>query len=208
MAPERFNDEQKRLILIALKNGTPQQELAELYGCQRRTIGRLVKDRGESRKYEDWPDEAVATLREQLAIEPRHTTAQIATIINELHGTKFTRGAITGKTKRLGLSSNLAKGRPKKPGPRTSHLNKLPFTPVKPRIVAAPSIIVSLVDNADSLEVTMLELEDGMCKWMTGHSTYCGHSTPGRRVPYCRKHHNAGTEPAKYPVGMWRSSSR
>ena len=135
----------------------------------------------------------------QLMADGAGSAARVARMINDQFQTSYTRNAVIGKLNRLGMATvRMAKP---KPAPRTAPVRKAPFVdrhqPAQARAVDTHTV------SPASLDITLSELEDGMCKWMTGDAIYCGVVTAGRRVTYCACHQNAGTEPARHRSVGW-----
>lgn len=127
-----------------------------------------------------WTNERVELL-EKLWKEGK-SAAEIA---KELGG--VTRNAVIGKAHRLGLS-----GRPQTPKKETVKATAAKKTPEKTSAAAAPARMV--VETAEKPEngLTILDLNDRVCKWPIGDPRdenfyFCGErSRPG--TPYCDRH--------------------
>jgi GcrA cell cycle regulator len=161
-----------------------------------------------------WDDATTVTLAE--ALEKGLSFKEAAEFVNEKHGTSFSRMAALGRANREGLKSKRkngdndrfhanghVKGRPmyRTPVQASVVTKRRPIIPAVPIAEPAPVIV------EEALNVTLEQLEDGMCKWMTGSLTYCGCRTTSPRKPYCAAHQNAGIAPARYR-GLWASPSR
>lgn len=158
----------------------------------------------ERKSVSTWPDDHVAYLREMVTAD-EHSMSEMAKRLNDRFQTRYTRSGVIGKVHRMGLStSRTAKpaGAPR-PVYRSPAVSRTRLT--VPRTGEVP---VTRTVNAASLNVTLYELEEGMCKWMTTDTTYCGVATAGRRVSYCTCHQNAGTEPARYRGSIWGVNKR
>lgn len=195
MAPNKLSPAEQQHVIEAFKRGATQAELMDRYNCHRRTIGRILVAAGLGKVFKLWDPAHVDELTD-LVKTKKHSAGQIALLLNKKFDTAYSRGSVIGKMHRLGLTE------PVKAVPKPKRVVAKRSTPfiAPPQLKAVP--FEELVDNNDAINVTMLGLEDGMCKWPTGDATYCGHDTGGRRVTYCRKHRNAGTQPAKYR-GVW-----
>jgi hypothetical protein len=153
-----------------------------------------------------WPTEHTDYLK-QLMAEGGYSGAQVARMVNDRFRTSYTRNAIIGKLNRLGMATTRAVkvDRPKAATPvrRTAFVDRQ--QPAQARDVDTRTV------SPAALNITLSELEDGMCKWVTDTrdgTRYCGVATSGRRVSYCACHQNAGTEPARHRSVGWSEVSR
>ena len=160
-----------------------------------------------------WTDERIALLKQYW--EEGRSASQIA----ELLGEGLSRNAVIGKAHRLGLASRPsplktgeAKAEPKpqrsepkaaapKPAPRPAPA--APVTPVEAQPRPAPAPVAQpMVEQVPTASkpasrpqggrVTLLDLNDRICKWPIGHPDepdfhFCGKPVnPG--FPYCSEH--------------------
>lgn len=186
---------QENSLAEAFKSGVEIPELISRFRCSRGAINRLLIKTGLMKPYSQWQPEVVERLRVLLAQE-MHTGEVIASIINKEFHTDYTREAVCGKAHRLGLSNAFKKGRPEQ-RVRKVHAQPIRRAQSPPMMTSVP-LAPSSVDNADSLNIPLMELEQGMCRWPTGDA-YCGHNALERKS-YCAKHQSAGTTPARYSV--------
>lgn len=119
-----------------------------------------------------WTEEKVSRLR-QLCSEGR-SYRQIAVDL------KIYKNAVINKAHLLGLPSRSKGNGIAKITPRSSSC---------PGVVAnqQPANIELLQTTFDCLSVSLLDLNQGMCKWPTGDDCYCGNPAPWR-APYCAGH--------------------
>jgi hypothetical protein len=133
-----------------------------------------------------WAEEHVNVLRE---LWSTHEATVVARMINARFGTSYTRLAVIGKADRLGLPAKRVTA--PKALPRTRVVRQTPTTPShvpvkQPTPQPPPEGGVSLLD-----------LDDGMCKWMISADRYCGGGTGDKRVVYCAAHKKTGTQPLR-----------
>jgi GcrA cell cycle regulator len=153
----------------------------------------------------NWTDERVELLKKYWA--DGLSASQIAA---QLGG--VTRNAVIGKVHRLGLSG---RAKPASSGPRPRKARQAsPHRPSRsfvsgnnalkmhthpaPRRVAAPIPIEDLVVPI-SLRVSLLALNDQMCKWPLGDPStadfhFCGHRN-FNSLPYCEYHSRVAYQP-------------
>jgi hypothetical protein len=102
-----------------------------------------------------------------------------------------TRNSILGRAFRLGISmcgDPKPRGKPvtvKPPQNRVANRKVVPRVAVS-NVVQFPSLAMMCTD-ADYKPVSLLDLDDGMCKWPVG-DMFCGRRTPSNRDPYCMGH--------------------
>ena len=188
--------QQEAAVAGSYREGTTATELRIRYHCTKHVISDILKRAGLTKPFVAWPDEHIEFLKSSMM---DHSSSQVADLLNKKFGTNYSRGSVAGKLSRLGLSKQMKKGAPVKPKPHPKRTT--PFLPSAP---LAP--VESKLDNSDSLNMTLMDLDRGMCHWPTGDG-YCGHVTSGPRVSYCDKHQKAGTEPGRYR-GIWASPIR
>jgi hypothetical protein len=133
-----------------------------------------------------WPNEHVDLLR---SLWTTHSAAEITKAINERFGAAYSRSAVIGKADRLSLPAKRAKA--PKALPRTRVERVTPFVP-RPVPVEQPTPVPP-PDGG----VSLLDLDDGMCKWMISADRYCGGGTGNKRERYCASHKKIGTQPLK-----------
>ncbi len=160
-----------------------------------------------------WTDERVDMLK-QLWLDGK-SASQISSIL----GSGVTRNAVIGKVHRLGLA-----GRPKVPalGAASSRAPRVRAAPrhatgaavaVRPRIVGNTALalahdfqlniedpISESVVVPMSVKVTIVDLNEAMCKWPLGDPTtlefrYCG--APANGAPYCAYHAKLAYQPSQ-----------
>jgi GcrA cell cycle regulator len=162
-----------------------------------------------------WTDERVEQLK--LHWTEGKTASQIASLL----GQGVSRNAVIGKVHRLGLAGraktpNTGGARPRRPAPSpTAHrAAALRLTQAAPRITrgaTALAIAPAAISEADphifesvvvpmSLRVTIVELNESMCRWPLGDPAtsefrYCG--SPAASGPYCAYHGGLAHQPAQ-----------
>ncbi len=143
---------------------------------------------------QEWTDERVATLRELHA--KGYSASQIA---KRLGG--CTRNAVIGKINRLGIlryrrvnaSPLQVQGRVDGRSQRVTRRNPIPKKP-KAKLEILPTAAEASV-SAIALNVSLMDLEAGMCRWPTGvdgKHVFCGRAWEGEHGPYCKEHHVLG----------------
>ncbi len=160
-----------------------------------------------------WTDERVDMLK-QLWLDGK-SASQISSIL----GSGVTRNAVIGKVHRLGLA-----GRPKAPALNTAS-SRAPRVRTAPRhasggmVAARPRVIgntalalahdfqLSVEEPVSenvvvpmSVKVTIVDLNEAMCKWPLGDPTttefrYCG--APANGAPYCVYHAKLAYQPSQ-----------
>ena len=119
-----------------------------------------------------WTDEQSEALRAFIA--DGLTYRECAQQINELFGVAFSRNAVIGRGKRLGISA------PAKPSPKNPPRSKRdPSLPRYARQTAPPRQIVEMNCEAiEPLHLDLLDLDAHHCRWPYGDQqiTFCGHS--------------------------------
>lgn len=141
-----------------------------------------------------WTDEQSEAIREFVAegLTYREVTEQI----NALFGASFSRNAVIGRAKRIGLTS------PPKPPPK--HPRRVKRDPSLPkyarRAPAQPTItsrhvIEMRCAEIEPLHLTLLDLESNDCRWPYGDRqiTFCGH--PILCGSYCSAHYQLSIGP-------------
>lgn len=138
-----------------------------------------------------WSKEQLQLLRTHWD-NPKMALSEIASIINGESGSEFSRSAIGGKAKRLGLP---LRRRSNKSGPRV--LRQPSARPVAAKIVRsskrvrlAPKPIAALVGEPSHRGLTLLQTTDATCKYPRGDErfTFCGQAVQADS-PYCTFHH-------------------
>jgi len=123
-----------------------------------------------------WTDDRIAQLKK--CWDKGLSASQIAAELGE----GVTRNAVIGKAHRLGLKS--------RPSPVKSDSKKAKTATAakaKPKAKAAPKS-----DASKSKTISLLELNERICKWPIGHPGdddfhFCGESSEAGH-PYCAKH--------------------
>lgn len=200
MSKHKLDETQRLDVIKAFQAGVSPKNLRDRFDCDRKIINRVLTTAGLLKSPPPWSDNSTFELK-KLILAGELCYADIAAAINAKFGTEYSKESISGKVHRLGIAAAKKPAPTPKPKPVRHHLM------IAPKHASTP-LPKSAVDNSDALNVALVNLEDGMCKWPTGDATYCGHETIGRRVSYCVKHHNAGTEPAKgRGVAWWKFRS-
>jgi GcrA cell cycle regulator len=143
------------------------------------------------------------------------SASQIASLLG--HG--LTRNAVIGKVHRLGLAGrvkamNPVSSRPRRASPPNPHRPSTPrLSPLGPRMMRGATALAIAPDALTdpepvfenvvvpmSLRVTIVELNEAMCRWPLGDPTnadfrYCG--SPALSGPYCAYHGGLAYQPAQ-----------
>lgn len=125
---------------------------------------------------------------------------EIALILSNAYGVRVTRNVVIGKISRLHLlkkSSETTAPAVTLAAPKAARLTiqptptrKSPPVPIKP--IPTPS---------SSLNLTIVDLEDGMCRWPFNYDDdrmmrYCGVKTRDQQTVYCDHHTRLSTTPS------------
>jgi GcrA cell cycle regulator len=173
----------------------------------------------------EWPEEAVAMMREMAA--ERESLRETARAMSERFGRRLTASAVIGKASRLGIhfnswSAKNTKGRPPKERPAKaipslSIIMDRRSEPVEPGPIAhvfAPVDEPAAVAIPETGRVTLLDLRESMCRWPMWRDDeprqFCGERAATGAV-YCGYHAQiAYTTPAeaKRKVAEWRKAQR
>lgn len=141
---------------------------------------------------EHWTDERIETLKQLWDVGL--SGSQIAERLGGL-----SRNAVIGKANRLGLASrekiSLGAGVSKAPKARAATTRKAApdlkaIAAVKAIIDRPPPQVIETLPLPKSLELSLLEVKDGDCRWPTGEKadiTFCGHNIHEGK-PYCAYH--------------------
>lgn len=124
-----------------------------------------------------WPENHSSKLQELCTIPPMISAEAMASAINAEFGTEYSRLAVIGRVKRMGL----------KLGPHG--VNYIPR-------VHSPSI-EAVAEEAEPLHVGLSDLGANECRYPYGDGpfTFCGCST-GDGMPYCFPHMQLTHRPA------------
>ena len=120
-----------------------------------------------------WTDEQSEALRAFIA--DGMTYRECAEAINERFNVSFSRNAVIGRGKRIGVSA------PAKPPPKNPPRSKRdPSLPRYARQAAPPRRILEMkCDAIEPLHLDLLDLDKVHCRWPYGEGpniTFCGHS--------------------------------
>lgn len=134
----------------------------------------------------DWTDEVVADLKQMKAVEGL-AVSKIAAMLNKKYGTAFTRGAISGKSDRLGIKAP-DRIYPLKRKVRTRRAAakkaiKAPFEEMVPTVVT---------DIPEPVLAGTPEPLPGKCRYPRGenpHYDFCSAPRGKGRASYCEFHH-------------------
>ena len=123
-----------------------------------------------------WTDERIAQLKK--CWDKGLSASQIATELGE----GVTRNAVIGKAHRLGLKS--------RPSPVKTDAKKAK-APAAKKAAPKPKAAAK-TDSSKVKHITLLELNERICKWPIGHPGeedfhFCGESSEAGH-PYCAKH--------------------
>jgi GcrA cell cycle regulator len=153
---------------------------------------------GKQMQSSDWPPEHSEALREHFA--RGRSYSEIAKAINAKFGTRYSRNATIGRSKRMGLARpdraiDFAKPVPKASRPRLHKPRKRHAPePSRPISIFEPVATVKLrCVEIDPHRLTLMELERADCRYPYGGDeegeaiSFCGH--PRRRgSSYCTPH--------------------
>jgi len=154
-----------------------------------------------------WTDESIARLREHHANRAL-SNLDISIKLNREFGTVFTRNAVIGKRKRLGL---INPNRPHKPlyvkAPRVRKAASPPrrwLPKVEPPTMPEEEIREAVV--TDQFQCSIMELENVSCRYPIGEVgdlsfRYCGcpQADMSSRRPYCDAHARIAYRPSHHP---------
>jgi GcrA cell cycle regulator len=143
----------------------------------------------------DWTIKSEGRLRE-LNGQRELSNLTIAATLNAEFGTKFTRNAVIGKRKRMGLSNPDRSNRPIRNAPKVRKQSSqsrrwIPKIepPTMPEEVVSPNVVTT------EFNCSVLELENESCRWPVGMPNdldfrFCGHPSADltERRPYCKVH--------------------
>lgn len=137
-----------------------------------------------------WPDGPKAKLRELYAVVPGMAFTDITAGINKECGTSYSRAAVIGQAKRLGLSGKVAAP----PLHRTKRIRVVAANGNSARkrlISTAPDVKLPALKCVEIIprNLSLMDLEDGDCRYIAGDDhLYCAHPIkPGSS--YCPAHH-------------------
>ena len=147
-----------------------------------------------------WTDEQSEALRTFVA--EGLTYRECARAINERFNVSFTRSALIGKAMRMGLTSP-AKPPPKNP-PRPKRDPSLPrYARQAPKAPPPRAVIEMRCDAIEPLNLNLLDLEAGQCRWPYGEINsdggtilFCGH--PILCGSYCSAHYQLSIGPGTH----------
>jgi GcrA cell cycle regulator len=134
-----------------------------------------------------WTDERVEQLK---ALWTEGLSAsQIARVLGGV-----TRNAVIGKVHRLGLAGRAGPTRSERPRHTSSHRSAPRAQPVEREIVEEDPVVLD-----DGSFVTVLSINDRMCRWPIGDPSegefhFCGHK-PKEGSPYCEAHARKAYQP-------------
>lgn len=123
-------------------------------------------------------------------------------IANAMAGGK-TRNAVIGKLYRLGLVHGKPSALDKEPAPRKSRARTDFFKPSLPALTGLPvrklrALFAPTPVTARDEKITILTLQDGMCKWPIGdpqHTDFYFCGNPHFEGPYCEYHAGIAYQP-------------
>jgi len=125
--------------------------------------------------------------------EPDLSLRDIAAAINTQTGSRFSRNAIAGQAKRLGLPLRRAPNRAKGPRPAsarpTTRIVAVNLRRRKARAVVSAPDEIAHKDAPEHLGLSLLELTDTTCRYPRGAEifSFCGQPAEAGR-PYCGFH--------------------
>lgn len=145
-----------------------------------------------------WPEAAVGGLRE---LWERHVPClEIARTLSRDHGAVFTKNAIIGKAKRLGLAPHAkARNRGGAGDPPAAQRIRPQVIPAKPRRMESPPVAMALPAPVEmpatpfANPVPFLTRTSRQCCWPSADRPgpamlVCGEPVAGEGKPYCRTH--------------------
>ena len=157
---------------------------------------------------EKWGSENIDLLRDLIA--QKLSALVIANTMTRRTEFTFTRNAIIGKARRLGLALLGNDNRPRpvivKPPKKPNPVNSIKIRPLFPSAPKGPTF-EEVVASPKCL--TILEIERGQCYWPTSLAydhepvTFCGHATDDTGTSWCKAHQKAGYTKPQYRVGGW-----
>lgn len=139
---------------------------------------------------ETWTEERIERAKELW--DRGYSAAQIARYLS----CGLSRNAVIGKLHRMGLLGSRGDAlSQRRPGPRVSAPKPKPKPPLKPVVVEKPAL------TPDGKIITLMDLNDTMCKWPIGDPQspdfhFCGRPTQGTS-PYCEAHTAMAHQPPK-----------
>jgi len=177
----KLTPEQEQTVIEEFKKGTTATELRERYCTTKHAIATILARVGLVQPIMSilWKNEHVLLLHER-ATTTENTYTQLADELNERFGTNYSREAVCGKLHRMGVRK---RSKPSTPRPVPERQTR--FVAQRNSV---PEYVPQELDESDALNVSLLELEDGMCKHLTGDAAYCGIATGSKRESLCPKH--------------------
>ena len=143
-----------------------------------------------------WPDVHSEALRQ--CLDDKMSFSKAAAAINAQFDTSYSRNALIGRASRMGLSSQLVRGRAKgEVRKQREYKPRIRIVPAngnsnKQRIIeiGMPEIAALRCVEVTPRNLTLLELEAGDCRYPYGDGeiTFCGHAKFGESS-YCGPHY-------------------
>lgn len=154
----------------------------------------------------DWTIKSEGRLR-QLNGQRELSNLTIAATINAEFGTNFTRNAVIGKRKRMGLSNPDRSNRPIRNVPKvrkqSSQIRRW-MPKIEPPTMPEEDIREAIV--IDQFQCSIMELENVSCRYPIGEVgdlsfRYCGcpQADMSSRRPYCDAHARIAYRPSHHP---------
>lgn len=189
-----WTDEKAELLRKLRDEGRTRRQIAVAIGDSTiNSIASKIKQLSIARECKSaWTDGKVELLR-QLWLSGSSASECAAKL-----GQGLTRNAVISKVHRIGLAAfaravvpksrktrALVRSRPRR------QFNGLPPTRA---VFAGPAVVAVPIE---CVGVSLLDLNQGMCKWSLGDERYCGNPAPWRE-PYCAGHARIAYVPASY----------
>lgn len=156
-----------------------------------------------NKKNSPWNDEArVAELLKLVA--SGLSAAEVAAAM----GGGLTRNAVLGRIHRMGLSKPINYRPKRKPRQQATNIGGRALKLIRRKTGGQPKLPVHDIPEPiapNSLELTILEIGTGQCRYPTRSDTpffFCGHATSPQRdgSPYCEFHHRMCFQSRALPV--------
>lgn len=147
----------------------------------------------------NYPDTIWTTLnidRMKALIAQKLSASQIAAALSKQSGETFSRNAIIGKARRLGIPLLGDRASGTVPTPKQKSKPKpVALVKIKAPTIAPPQTPTLSEVVANPKNVTILDIQRGECYWPTGHNgqtVFCGHLTGDKEKSWCPAHSKLG----------------
>lgn len=158
----------------------------------------IMSENGPRKGFGFWARNPEAFELAQKLVANGASASEAASEISRQYNCRVSRNAVIGVFHRANLS--IGGGSPKKPGPKkknasvkaTLHGKQAVNRITAPQPASKPLPVV--IEKLDpERNVTLTNLEDGMCKWLVDDKLYCGAPVVARRESYCSIHHRTSS---------------